>query len=266
MIEQTGQDYDIQVPGEPERRRVTAGEFAELYRREGRDILLLSDPAEALGAQTVRDNPQAPLLIGAVTALGSRGQSLLRHPEEFLDDLKRALTHSRSETEALGELGMIQVHRLLGIETDPRYVNRYHGPDDIGRQESKNNRLTETETKASQDDRVRVARDTNKNRQGSKEKNRLRAETMKRKEMQGKVGQPSNRQGGPYQEGEMELYKEIKMNKGDKQHLLVHTNTKTGIVRTFEQVNGGKIGEKIDEFKMENFDEAKAMIQEYFKK
>jgi hypothetical protein len=175
----------------------------------------------------------------------------------------RALTHSRSEPEALGELGMAQAHRRLGIKTDGRYVNRYHGPDDIGHQ---NQRLTETETKASPNDRVRVAKDKQRNRQGSKNKNRKRAEAMKRKEQQGKVGQPSNRQGGPYQEGEMALYGEIKDLGGNKQHLLVHTNTETGWVRTFMQGEEGEIGKKLDEFKMENFEEAKSMIEKHFTK
>jgi hypothetical protein len=62
------------------------------------------------------------------------------------------------------------------------------------------------------------------------------------------------------------MYGEIKLKKGDKQHLLIHTNTQTGVVRTFEQVDGGKIGQKLDEFKMENFDEAKAMIEQHFTK
>lgn len=264
MIEGTGQDYDIQVPGEPGRRRVTAKELAELYRRQGSDLLRLSDPAEAAGAQTVRDNPQAPLLIGAITALGSHGKSLLRHPDEFIGDLKRALTHSRSETEALGELGMHQAKRRLDIETDPRYVNRYHGPDEIGLDGKQGNRLTETEAKASRDDRVRVATNKGKRKQGSAKNNRKRAEMMKKKEMQGKVGQPSNRQGGPYLEGEMELYQEIRDLGGEKQHLLVHTNTSTGMVKTFVQVDGGKIGKKLDEFEMENFKEAKAMIEAHF--
>jgi hypothetical protein len=79
------------------------------------------------------------------------------------------------------------------------------------------------------------------------------------------VNLPTDR-AGLIRRGEMELYKEIRARDGNKQHLLVHTNTETGLVRTFEQVNGGKIGEKLDEFEMENFQEAKAMIKEYFKK
>jgi hypothetical protein len=158
---------------------------------------------------------------------------------------------------------MRQAHRRLGVETDPRYVNRYHGPDDIGHQ---NKRLTETEAKGSQNDQVRVAEDNNRNWQGSKKKNRKRAEAMKRKEQQGKVGQPSNRQGGAYTEGEMALWNDIFEDEGDKQHILVHTNTTTGVVRAFEQVDGGKIGKMLDEFKLENFEEAKTAIKEFFKK
>jgi hypothetical protein len=262
-IEATGKAYEIQVPGERERREVSAAEFADLIRAKGDALLPPQGEGEQSGAQWLRDNPQVPLAIGAITALGSHGKSLLRHPDEFLADLKRALTHSRSEPEALGELGMAQAHRRLGIETDPRYVNRYHGPDDIGHQ---NQRLTETEAKASPNDRVQVAKDNDDNRQGSKNKNRKRAEAMKKKEQQGKVGQPSNRQGGPYQEGEMEMYGEIRDRDGNKQHLLVHTNTKTGVVRAFEQINGGKIGKKLDEFKMENFEEAKSMLEKHFTK
>jgi len=242
---------------------LSPAEVAERYRNDSAPLLETEGPDEAAGAQAVHDFPQTPALIGAVSALGSHGRSALHHPQALLDDLKQALTHSRSETEALGELGMRQAHRRLGIESDPRYVNRYHGPDDIGHQ---NKRLTETEAKASQDDRVRVARDSKKNRQGSKKKNRLRAEKMKRKEQQGKVGEPSSRQGGPYTEAEMELWTEVKLNKGDKQHLLIHTNTETGVVRTFKQVDGGKVGEKLDEFEVENFKDAKSMIEDHFNK
>jgi hypothetical protein len=238
-------------------------EVGERYRNDSAPLLEPEGPDEMAGAQTIRDLPQTPALVGVLSALGSRGKSALRHPQELLDDLKKALTHSRSETEALGELGMHQAHRRLGIESDPRYVNRYHGPDDIGHQ---NKRLTETEAKGSQDDRVQVATNNGKRKQGSAKNNRLRAEKMKKKEQQGKVGQASNRQGGSYTESEMELWQEIKDLGGNKQHLLVHTNTETGLVRTFTQGDSGQIGEEIDEFKLENFEEAKTAIKEFFKK
>jgi hypothetical protein len=54
--------------------------------------------------------------------------------------------------------------RRLGIETDPRYVNRYHGPDGIGINTRQHSRMAETEIKASQGERVRVVKDMNKNR------------------------------------------------------------------------------------------------------
>jgi len=64
----------------------------------------------------------------------------------------------------------------------------------------------------------------------------------------------------------MDLYWEIERKRGNKQHLLVHTNTETGLVRTFVQDDSGRIGEKLDEFQMENFEEVKAAIKGFFKK
>jgi hypothetical protein len=64
----------------------------------------------------------------------------------------------------------------------------------------------------------------------------------------------------------MALYQEIMDLGGEKQNVLVHTNTETGLVRTFEQTDGGKIGKTLDEFEMENFKEAKAMIEAHFTK
>jgi hypothetical protein len=64
----------------------------------------------------------------------------------------------------------------------------------------------------------------------------------------------------------MALYREIRAMDGNKQHILVHTNTTTGQVRTFEQTDGGKIGKTLDEFEMENFKEAKTMIEAHFTK
>jgi hypothetical protein len=150
----------------------------------------------------------------------------------------------------------------MGVKRAEGYINRYHGPDDITR---KDNKLAEWEAKGSKDNQVRVAKDTKNRRQGSKDKNRKRAKTMMEKEQQGKVGVPSSRQGEAYTKGEIELWSEIFENEGEKQHFLVHTNTTTGKVRVFEQVNGGKIGEQLDEFEIENFGVAKEAIKGYFK-
>jgi hypothetical protein len=248
-------------------RKLSPREVAKHYRNDSPPTLKPEGAGEEDGAQMVRDNPHAPLLIGAISTLVGRGRSELRNPDEFFADLRRVLSRTRSktapETEALGELGLAQAQRRLGVKNDSRYINRYHGPDDITK---KDNKLGEWEGKGSKDNQVRVAKDKKNRRQGSKDKNRKRAETMTKKEQQGKVGQPSNRQGGPYTEGEMKLWKEIRARDGNKQHLLVHTNTTTGKARVFEQVNGGKIGKQLDEFEIENFEVAKEAIKEYFKK
>ena len=81
-----------------------------------------------------------------------------------------------------------------------------------------------------------------------------------------KIGQPSNRQGGPYTQEEIDLWEEIKANKGRKQHISVHTNTETGMVRIYERDEDGVITRKLDEFKMENFEAMKQAIREAFKK
>lgn len=112
-------------------------------------------------------------------------------------------------------------------------MDRYHGPDGMGVDRKLDNRMTETEVKESRNDQVRVSTNTVGRKQGSAKNNRVRANTMTRKERQGKVGKPSNRQGGPHTVGEMELWSEIFENDGDKQHLLIHTNTETGLVKTF---------------------------------
>jgi hypothetical protein len=62
---------------------------------------------------------------------------------------------------------------------------------------NKANGLAEWEGKGTNRDSTAVATDKHKNKQGSKEKNRLRAIRMT-KDKAKKIGVPSNRQGGPY--------------------------------------------------------------------
>jgi len=66
-----------------------------------------------------------------------------------LRHLKKALTHSRSESEALGKAGLEQAKRRSGHPTDPRYTDRYHGPDDMSKKDGK---LAEWEAKGSKND------------------------------------------------------------------------------------------------------------------
>lgn len=79
-----------------------------------------------------------------------------------------------------------------------------------------------------------------------------------------KVDSPSNRQGGPYTQEEIALWQEVEKNKGQKQHFSVHTNTETGMVRTYER-NDVEEPKLIDEFRMDNFDEIKKSLQELLK-
>ena len=80
-----------------------------------------------------------------------------------------------------------------------------------------------------------------------------------------KIGQPSNRQGGPYTQEEIDLWWEVRLKKGNKQHISVHTNT--GRVRVYNRDKRGIVkGDPLDEFKMENFEEMKKVIGEAFGK
>jgi len=77
---------------------------AERYRNEGNTPLPIA-PEEQAGAQVVHDAPH-PLAIIAATAIASRGQSVVRNPEQIAKDIKEAVINSRSPSEALGKAGM----------------------------------------------------------------------------------------------------------------------------------------------------------------
>ncbi|BBA37463.1 uncharacterized protein sS8_5546 [Methylocaldum marinum] len=128
----------------------------------------------------------------------------------------------------------------------------------------KDGRLAEWEAKGNNRDSTSVALDINGNRQGSRDKNLVRAQLMTRDKAR-KVGLPSDRQGGPYTAEEIDLWGEIDELGGDKQHISVHTNTDTGRVRVFERDHRGNITQTLDEFELENFNELKQVIGEAFK-
>ncbi len=77
-----------------------------------------------------------------------------------------------------------------------------------------------------------------------------------------KVGQPSGRQGGPYTEGEIQLWQEVLDRSGNKDHYFVHTDTQEGRVRVYRQDDDGQVMEKIDDFYMEDFEAARKIIGE----
>jgi len=159
---------------------------------EGKDLLPPTNVAQMQGVQIVRDSWAAAAAVSTIMAVGSKFRSVVRNPEEFAADLKKVLTHTVSQAEALE-----QAHRHSGgHRRHGGYIDRYHVPDDIV---LKDGRLTEWEAKASKTDSTSVAKDKHGNKQGARDKNLLRAKTMTRKEK--KIGMPSNRQGGPYTGG-----------------------------------------------------------------
>lgn len=173
--------------------------------------------------------------------------------------VNKVVVNSRSTSEALGKAGMEQAKTRLGHTTDPRYVDRYHGPDDMT--QDKNGRLAEWEAKGNISDSTAVAKDEMGNMQGSSEKNSKRAWIMTGNKSK-KIDVPSGRQGGPYTNDEIELWKIIRKQNGYKQHISSHTNTETGRVRVFERNSDGKLNTMLDEFNIDHFNELKRCIKE----
>ncbi|WDE08523.1 PAAR domain-containing protein [Thalassomonas viridans] len=180
----------------------------------------------------------------------------------FKDTLAGALINTRSPGEALGKAGMIQAKKRLGLKTDPRYIDRYHGPDDMAQDNS--GILTELESKGCNKNSTAIAKNNEGYKQCSKHKNKSRAKLMSRRKHK-KIDEPSNRQGGPYTQDEIDLWKEVKASGGDKRHLSTHTNTDKGLVRVYERDDVGDITEMIDEFILEDFEKLKSAIEETFK-
>lgn len=205
-------------------------------------------------------------MVVAQTA-ASRGRNIIQQPDDITQDIAKALQSLRGPkdkqlSEALGKIGGEQAKRRQGMKTDPRYVDRYHGPDDLAR--DKDGKLVELEYKGNKTDSTAVARDNQNNRQGSVGKNKRRSEIMTGDKSQ-KVDLPSSRQGGAYTTDEIDLWQEVKDKKGEKRHVSVHTNTETGMVRTYERDEDGEIGSLLDEFKIENFETLKSSIEDFLK-
>lgn len=231
------------------------------------------DPFRAEAASTAVD---ATPVIGTLKSAGQivtgtegfTGKKLDRFYETLGTALsvipggKTLLKSSSKTAEVLGEAGGEQALKRQGIVTDPGFTERYHGQDHLGR--DRQGLLTETEYKGTKNGNTKVATDVEGYKQGSAKKNLKRADFMLKKKNQGKVGVPSNRIGGPYTEEEMNLYQEIYDNEGQKRHLSTHTNTETGQVRTFTRDNEGGLGDQIDEFQLENFEELKqSLLKKY---
>ncbi|MBI1907076.1 MAG: hypothetical protein HYS20_12715 [Rhodocyclales bacterium] len=233
------------------------------HRTEGGKLLPPVNAVEARGAKAVGDHAATAAAVSAVTALATHGRSALRHPTQLIDDVKKAVKNSRSESEALGKAGMEQAKERLGHTTDPRYKDRYHGPDDMTR--DKDGKLCEWECKGNNDDSTAVAVDSAKDKQGSSAKNARRATTMTEQKSR-KVGVPSNRQGGPYTQDEIDLWQDVNDIGGNKAHMSSHTNTETGQVRVYERDHDGNITRKVDDFKLDDYDALKQGVKDEMSK
>lgn len=246
---------------------LTPDEVQQRYRNETPPLLPAQGEDEQAGGQWVKDSPALGAAITMAQTAASRGRNVLQHPGEFGTDITKAIQGLRGPkdkqlSEALGKIGGEQAKHRQGMETDPRYVDRYHGPDDMARDHD--GKLVELEYKGNKTDSTTVARDNQNNRQGSSGKNKRRSEKMT-KDKANKVGLPSNRQGGAYTDDEIDLWKEVKERKGRKRHVSVHTNTETGTVRTYERDEDGEITSLLDEFEIPNFDEIKTMLKDLLK-
>ena len=184
-------------------------------------------------------------------------------PGKCADELvEKAVENSRSLTEAIGKTGMEEAKKRLGMVTDSRYIDRYHGPDDIVR--DKSNKLTEIEAKGTSTGSTNVTKNTSLEMQGSARKNLRRSNQMRKKS--NKVGVDSTRQGGEYTQEELDLWNDINRLKGNKRHISTHTHTETGKVTVIERDMDGNIAKEIDTFTIDNFDTVKSGIEERLSK
>lgn len=170
---------------------------------------------------------------------------------------------SKKASKELGEtVSQKKVQADMGEVRDPRFTPRTPGPDDM----THTKQLTEWESKVTKDNRVRVAKDKGKRKQGSARKNEAYDKKMLTKHK--KVGKPSNRIGGPYTAQEMDLWQEVKDRRGRKEHMLVHTNSETGVVRVFKQDSQGNFDPKqpINQFELDDFAAIKKKLMEDYPK
>lgn len=244
-------------------QQLSTEEVSERYRSiETIDIT----SSEQLGADAVKQLPAYSGVLLAAELAATRGKKLLTDPAGLAKELQQAIEEAvkdaRSLPEALGQLGGNHATHRLELKPDEHFVNRYHGPDNM-LYDAKSNRV-EAEFKGYNKDSTALSSNSQRQKQGSNEKNRTRARNMVKKQRQGKVGLESNRQGGPYLEGEMELWAEIYEKEGRKNHLAVFTNTESGNVKAFWQDKDGNLMDKALDEPIPHFDEAKGIIENIF--
>lgn len=228
----------IQAKDEATGQILTPDELGERYR--GNPTLPLADN-ELAGAEAVQSlvgYEAALLVLEAVTNRKKFVTDLAELKEEAGKILSQINTKSPNAlSEALGQYGAEQVYKDLGLKQNEGFIHRYHGCDNM--MDCQKRGLVEIEHKGYNTDSTNLSRNQFGERQGSDDKNLRWSKRMKKKAP--KVGQASNRKGGPYQQKEQALWQSIFDKEGKKNHLAIFTNTETGQVRYFWQDNKGNL-------------------------
>ncbi len=225
---------------------------------------------DAIGSTMLDDVPETPgmavvgigtdIVVGkAFKIIGKGGKLLWKHMDTLSEPvrtrviaiLKKAesgkkLTRTDENviTEAIGEIGGQKALARQGITPEEGFVNRYHGPDHMGRDVEGN--LVETEFKGTVNDSTQLPKNAEGQKQLSKKNNAKRAKKMIGKTA--KVGKASNRIGGEYTGKELDLWDDIDDLSGNKTLQSTHTNVHTGEVKVFRRDSEGFITEQIDNF------------------
>jgi hypothetical protein len=228
----------IQAKDEATGQILTPEELGERYR--GNPTLPLADN-ELAGAEAVQSfvGYEAALLV--LEAATNR-KKLVTDLAEFKEEAGKILSQINTKfpnalSEALGQYGAEQVYKDLGLKQNEGFIHRYHGCDNM--MDCKKRGLVEIEHKGYNSDSTSLSRNQFGERQGSDDKNLRWSKRMKKKAP--KVGQASNRKGGPYEQKEQALWQSILDKDGKKNHLAIFTNTETGKVRYFWQDNKGNL-------------------------
>ena len=228
----------IQAKDEATGQILTPEELGERYR--GNPTLPLADN-ELAGAEAVQSfvGYEAALLV--LEAATNR-KKLVTDLAEFKEEAGKILSQINTKSpnalsEALGQYGAEQVYKDLGLKQNEGFIHRYHGCDNM--MDCQKRGLVEIEHKGYNSNSTHLSENKHFERQGSDRKNKRWAKRMKKKAP--KVGQASNRKGGPYQQKEQALWQSILDKEGKKNHLAIFTNTETGKVRYFWQDNKGNL-------------------------
>ncbi|WP_226565788.1 hypothetical protein [Shewanella chilikensis] len=258
------QSYSVeQVLANPELQGVTPVNFIDpasmlvddivTFLEEGKSFI--QSPSLSSAAMMAAIVVPGKLIDGAAKQVLKREMSDVT--QYVANSLKNVNVKSANRVnEALGQYGGDHVARVLKLEEHSDFIKRYHGPDNFY---TKDGKLVEAEFKGYSSDSKTLGVNSKGQPQGSEKKNLQRAQLMRTKKA--KIGQDSNRIGGAYTAGEVDLWGRIEAVEGKKMHLAVFTNTETGQARAFWQDSDGNLvgNPVVDEF-IPQFEEAKSLI------